>query len=499
MDTSESPQIVIIGGGISGLSAAYYLLRCAEAGGLPLRVSVLEREQRVGGKIRTDLVGEQHPFLLEGGPDAFLAQKPAATDLARDLGLDDQLIGTSPVQPTTSILVHGRPRALPEGLRLITPTKLWPFLVSPIISPGGKARMLFDLVRPARRTPTDESLAEFVRARFGAEALDRLAEPLLAGIYSADPEKQSMLATFPQLRALEDQYGSIIRGTRISSTAPDTAGRAAGGNQNHTSPFLTLRGGMGRLVDALADRLDGHIHTGRRVLRIVPSSSPPSHYPRSSPPSHYQVELDDGRVLDAHSVIVTAPAFVAADLIASWQPELSTRLRTIQYVSTGTICLGYRREDIHRPFAGFGLVIPRRERRTLNAITVCSDKFADRAPPGQVLLRVFFGGFRNQYLVDVSDTKLLDLAKRDLYGLMGIDAAPAFARIYRWRNASPQYHVGHQTLVAEIARLSPPHLWLAGPAYYGVGIPDCVRQAKVAAEQVFDQVLQHVDVSSPAS
>jgi protoporphyrinogen/coproporphyrinogen III oxidase len=486
MNTSESPQIVIIGGGISGLSAAYYLLRCAEAGGFPLRVVVIEREQRLGGKIRTELVGEQHPFLLEGGPDAFLAQKPSATDLARDLGLVDQLIGTSPVRPATSILVRGKPQALPEGLRLITPTKLWPFLVSPVISPSGKARMLLDLVKPARRTPTDESLATFVRARFGAEALDRLAEPLLAGIYSADPEKQSMLATFPQLRGLEEQYGSVIRGTCMSSAALDAADRTDAGNQNRTSPFLTLQGGMGRLVEALADRLNGHIHTGRRALRIVSGSKPLS---------HYQVELDDGTALDAHSVIVTAPAFVAADLIASWQPELSTKLRGIQYVSTGTMCLGYRREDIHRPFAGFGLVIPRRERRSLNAITVCSDKFADRAPPGQVLLRVFFGGFRNQHLVDAGDKRLLDLAKRDLYDLMGIDVPPAFARIYRWRNASPQYHVGHQTLVAEIARLSPPHLWLAGPAYYGVGIPDCVRQAKAAAEQVFDQVLQHLDVT----
>jgi protoporphyrinogen/coproporphyrinogen III oxidase len=497
METTESPQIVIIGGGISGLSAAYYLLRCAEAGAFPLRVLVIEREQRLGGKIRTDVVGEQYPFLLEGGPDAFLAQKPYATDLARDLGLLDQLIGTSPVQPATSILVHGKPRALPEGLRLITPTRLWPFLVSRVISPQGKARMLLDLVKPARRTPTDESLATFVRARFGMEALDRLAEPLLAGIYSADPEKQSMLATFPQLRALEEQYGSVIRGTRRSGASP-AAGKAAAGNQNRTSPFLTLQGGMGSLVEALADRLNGHIQTGRRVLRIVPSASPPSHYPSASPPSHYQVELEDGTALDAHSVIVTAPAFVAAALIASWQPELSTKLRGIPYVSTGTICLGYRREDIHRPFTGFGLVIPRRERRSLNAITVCSDKFADRAPPGQVLLRVFFGGFRNQQLVDASDRRLLDLAQRDLYDLIGIDVPPAFARIYRWRNASPQYHVGHQNLVAEIAHLSPPHLWLSGPAYYGVGIPDCVRQAKAAAEQVFDQVLHHLDVS-PAS
>ncbi|MGO8951581.1 MAG: protoporphyrinogen oxidase [Ktedonobacterales bacterium] len=479
MLTTEPQRVAIIGGGISGLSAAYYVMRTAEAMALAVRVLVIEGEERLGGKIRTDLVGGDHqPFLIEGGPDAFLAQKPSATDLARELGLADQFIGTASLQPATSIVVHGQPQPLPAGLRLITPTRLLPFLASPVISPGGKAQMLLDLVKPARKVQRDESLASFVRARLGTEALDRLAEPLMAGIYNADPEEQSMLATFPQFRSLEAQHGSIIRGARRLATGSANATRAAG---TSSSAFLTLRGGMGRLVGALATQLDGCIWTGRRVLRIRPVSRPRA---------RYELVLDDGNALDADSVVVTTPAFVAADLIESWQLELATNLRRIPYVSTGTISLAYHKEDIRRPFAGFGLVIPHVEHRFLNAITICSEKFIDRAPPGQVLLRLFFGGFRNQHLVDEADTTLLQLAERELFDLLGITAPPRFARIYRWRNASPQYCVGHLDLVKEIASSCPSEFRLCGSAYGGVGIPDCVRQAKSVAEQVVQGLLK---------
>jgi oxygen-dependent protoporphyrinogen oxidase len=473
MDASTPPPVVaIIGGGISGLSAAYYLLRSARELDWPLQVVVIERDRRLGGKIHTDTIGTgASPFILEGGPDAFLAQKPWAADLVGDLGLGDQLMPIRPMQPATSILVHGRPLPLPEGLRLISPTKLLPFLTSPVISPWGKVDMLLDLIRPSRRLTDDESLADFVRARLGREALDRLAEPLMAGIYSGDPEKQSMLATFPQFREAEERYGSVIRGTRHAAALSSSA----------SSPFLTLREGMGSLIDALTSELEGHVRSGFRAQWIVPDALSGS---------GYQVGLDDGTTLKADGVIVATPAYTAAELVESWQPELAAKLRRIPYVSTGTISLAYSKEAIAHPFAGFGLVIPHSEGRLLNAVTVCSAKFTHRAPPDQVLIRVFFGGYRNSSLVEADDAELLAVAGYELHQLMGIRVPPRFAKVYRWRDASPQYHVGHQALRQEIAGLlsSSPRMALCGPAYDGVGIPDSVRLAKNAAEQVLREI-----------
>jgi oxygen-dependent protoporphyrinogen oxidase len=486
MTTAQPPVVVIVGGGITGLSAAYYLLRTAREAAIPLRALVIERDERLGGKIRTDIIGQQRQFIIEGGPDAFLAQKPWASDLARDLGLGDELLPINVRKPATSVLVHGKPIPLPEGLRLITPAKWLPFLLSPVLSPWGKAHMLLDLALPARNVQGDESLAAFVRARLGDEALDRLAEPLMSGIYNGDPAEQSMLATFPQFRATERQYGSIIRGTRaMQKKAPANDSS----NSSSNSPFLTLRGGMGTLVDALTAALDGNILSGRRVQRITPNAGQPA---------GYQVQLDDGTALDADAVILATQAFVAADLLSEWQPALAAKLRRIPYLSTGTMSLAFHPADIRRPFAGFGLVIPQSEHRHLNAITVTSEKFTHRAPEGDVLLRVFFGGFRNPDLVEKPDAELLALVRQELRSLMGITALPRFARIYRWRDASPQYHVGHLDLVREIERLAPPRLLLCGCAYGGVGIPDCVRQAKNAAARIFAQVRDTVMVS-PAS
>jgi oxygen-dependent protoporphyrinogen oxidase len=251
---------------------------------------------------------------------------------------------------------------------------------------------------------------------------------------------------------------------------------------------------MGSLTEALAAELTDHVWTGRKVLAILPAA----------PATGYSVHLDDGATLDAHSVIISTPAYVAADLVESWRPELSAKLRRITYVSTGTLSLAYPQEAIQRPFAGFGLVLPHAERRALNAVTVSSAKFAHRAPSGQVLIRAFFGGFRNAQLVEESDADIQMLATEELYQLMGIAAAPRFARIYRWRAASPQYHVGHLDLVREIhaltgasAKGSGPQLALCGAAYDGVGIPDCVRLARSAAEKVFQALREEPNPVAP--
>jgi oxygen-dependent protoporphyrinogen oxidase len=464
-EMSAIPRVVIIGAGITGLSAAHYLKAAASEQGITLDLRLIEGADRVGGKIRTDRVG---PYVFEAGPDAFLTQKPWATELARELGLGDDLIPINVVQPATSLLVRGKPRPLPRGLALIVPTQWGPFLRSPILSPLAKARMLSDLVRPPRGVKEDESLAAFVRARMGTAALDRLAEPLLIGIYSGSAETQSILATFPQYRAAEERAGSVLRGV-LRQRAQHPASTAP--------PFLTLRRGVAQLPEALGQELREHLVLGQHVAGITTTSN------------GYDIRMADGTTLAADMVLVTTPARATARLFAESQPALAARLRDLRTVSTGTLSLVFDAHDISRPFAGYGLVIPPSEGRLINAITVTSGKFPHRAPSGKVLLRVFFGGARHADVVTWDDARIMKLVRYELRDLLGITAPPRIARLWRWRAASPQYDVGHIERVDGIMRLCPPNLWLAGCAYHGVGIPDCVRQGREAAAQIAQNLL----------
>jgi oxygen-dependent protoporphyrinogen oxidase len=473
---SEVPHVVIIGGGITGLSAAFYLERTARAAGAPVRYTLIERDDRFGGKIQTDtVVGAAGGFIVEGGPDSFVVQKPWGVQLARDLGLGDQLIGTRDARHAVYVLVNGVPRAMPDGTMLIVPTRLMPFLLSPLLSVRGKLRMALDLFIPPRRDSADETLADFIRRRLGAEALDRLAEPLLAGIHSAEAELQSLLATFPRFRALEQQHGSLIRGMlaqRNGTKNHSGATRPTG----DSSPFVTLRGGVGELVRALLDRLDGRLIKGSGVAAI-------EHDPTAAAP--YCVRLDNGEAIGADAVILTTPAFAAADLVASFQPALAAGLRQIRYVSTGTVSLAYRRADLGAALDGFGMVIPKSEGRRINALTMTSTKFDGRAPADCALLRVFVGGSRAPEAVELDDAALLALVRAELSDILGIAAEPLWSRIYRCPRANPQYDVGHLDRMDALEALLPPGLYLAGGAYRGVGIPDCIRQGQDAVVKAF--------------
>jgi oxygen-dependent protoporphyrinogen oxidase len=509
-------HVAIVGGGITGLSAAFYLERAARATGLPIRYTLIERDDRFGGKIQTDTITHDGgAFLVEGGPDSFVAQKPWGVQLAHDLGLDEQLMCPQPARHSTYVLLRGRPRPMPEGMMLVVPTRMLPFVRSPLLSLGGKLRMALDLVIPPRRDGADETLADFIRRRLGAEALETLAEPLLAGIHSADPERQSILATFPRFRVLEQQHGGLIRGMlasrppttdhrppkiedrrlRIedsdvsaeeplssilyprSSNNPSVVGRPS--SVVSSSPFITLRGGVGELVRALLGRLSGPMIAGRGVAAL-------GYDAMATHP--YDLRLDDGEALEADAVIMTAPAFAAADLVAPFHPALAAALRAIRYVTTGTITLAYRNADIGRPLDGFGLVIPRGEGRRINALTMTSAKFAGRAPEDYTLVRAFVGGSRTPDMVELDDAALLTLVRAELCDILGVDAAPLWSRIYRWPLANPQYDVGHLERVDALEQLLPPGLYLAGSAYRGVGIPDCVRGGQVAAEAALAQI-----------
>jgi protoporphyrinogen/coproporphyrinogen III oxidase len=480
----ETPHVVIIGGGITGLSAAFYLQRQAQDAGVPLRYTLVEREARFGGKLVTETVGQ---FVVEGGPDSILAQKPWGVQLARDLGLEGQLIGINDLPRKVAFLTNGRPCPMPDGMTLIVPTKLGPFLRSRLLSPLGKLRMLLDLVIPPRRGDADETLADFIRRRFGEEALLRLAEPLLAGIHNSESERQSLLATFPRLREIELEYGSLIRGMRASRQKMKDQGQKGNLESSDSSvvvrrsslvgqsPFVTLKGGIGSLADALVGALSGRLIGGTGVAALE--------YDRSAALA-YRVRLEDGEILEADAVVLAAPAFAAADLVEVIRPLLADGLRRIRYVTTATVSLAYVKRAIGAPLDGYGLVIPRTERRQINAVTISSAKFTHRAPDDAVLLRVFVGGSRNPAVADLGDAPLLDLVRAELRDILGIQAEPLWSRIYRWPRSNPRYNVGHLAHIDALEALCPAGLYLAGSAYRGVGIPDCARQGHDTAGRV---------------
>ncbi len=476
-----SSHVVIVGGGVSGLSAAWYLQQQAQHS--DLRYTVLERSDRWGGKVYTEQVdGVGGPFVVEGGPDSFLAQKPWALQLARELGLEDRLLGTNDRMRQVYVVNQGEPVPLPDGVLMIVPTRFTPFALSPLISPLGKLRMGLDLFIPPRQQDTDETLADFVRRRLGSEALDKIAEPLMSGIYNAEAERQSLLATFPRFRDLEQQHGSLIRGMLASrrtrnnssgkngSTTPNGQNGAAG---KPGTAFVSLRNGSAELIDALAAQLTGDLRLNTGVQSIDRADD-----------GSYRLALSGGDSLLADAVVIATPAYVAADVLRALAPLAAAELDAIRYVSTGTISLAFRAADITRPLNGFGLVIPRSEKRPINAITCSSIKFEHRAPEGYALLRVFFGGSRSPESMDLSDDDLRRVVRSELKALMGIEATSIFDRIYRWPRANPQYDVGHLDRVAAIEAALPPGLYVTGSPYRGVGVPDCVYQAQQTAQQV---------------
>lgn len=490
----STTQVVIVGGGISGLATAFYLQQQAATANAPIRYTLIERSAKPGGKIHTDTISgfgapgadpESDCFIIEGGPDSFIAQKPWATQLARELGLADRLLGTNDDRRKTFVLNRGKPTPLPDGVLLIVPTRFLPFALSPLISPLGKLRMGLDLLIPARKDDGDETLADFIRRRLGDEALDKIAEPLMSGIYNAEAERQSVMATFPRFRDIERKHGSLIKGMLAARqggahgkpATPVPAAAPASSTPTPKSMFITLRGGTQELVETLVAKLTGDILLNTGVDSIAPL-----------PDKGYRLTLSNGTLLDAEQIVLATPSFVAADLVRAFAPAASTQLDDIRYVSTGTISMGFRKADINHPLNGFGIVIPRSEKRPINAITWSSTKFNHRAPDGHVLLRVFFGGSRNPEIVDRPDAEIYATARAELRALMGIDAEPVLHRLYRWHNATPQYDVNHLERIATAEAGLPPGIHLTGCPYRGIGIPDCVHQAQQTAARVWPQL-----------
>jgi oxygen-dependent protoporphyrinogen oxidase len=469
-------HVVVIGGGIAGLSTAFALQEQAHLAGGALACTIVEARKRLGGVIGTERVED---FVIEAGPDSLLTQKPWGLDLCRTLGLSERLIGTNDRQRKIYILWGGRLQPLPEGLVLIAPTRLGPLLRSRILSWPGKMRMGLEYFLPPRPPNGDESLAQFVRRRLGREALDKIAEPLLAGIYAGAADDLSLLATFPGLRELERTHGGLIRGALAQRRAMRRA--ASAGGPPRPSMFVAPRGGMGEIIEALSRRLQrASLRLGRTVRRVVP------HGNGGTRAHGYAVHLDDATTLQADAIVCATPAHVTATLVEAFHPMLADALRAIPYTSSATVSLAYRRSAVSHPLDGFGFLVGRREGLRITAATWTSTKFARRAPAEHVLIRSFLGGAGREELLKLDDEALIRLVGEELGVILGTTAAPILARVYCWERANPQYLVGHLERVEAIERLLVPYpgLFLTGSAYRGVGVPDCIHQAAQTAEHV---------------
>jgi oxygen-dependent protoporphyrinogen oxidase len=462
-------KTVIIGGGISGLAAAYYL---QESAGEDTEYLLLESSSRLGGKITSN---SSDGFLVEGGPDSFLTQKSATLDLCRALGLGDQLIGSNQTAtPSTYVLSNGRLHPMPEGMMLMAPTMILPILRSRLISWPGKLRMGMEVFVRRAKSDSDESLASFVRRRLGSELLNKIAGPLMAGIHAGDPERLSLRSTFPMFAEMEHANGSLVRGMMKRKKAQ--AGRPA--SAKTPSMFTTLAGGLQQLPDAIACRLNSRqVRLNCRVQSLLSNGD------------RYKLVLSDGSSMVADNIVFATPAYVTAEIVQQLDPCLAETLRAIRYVSTATVSLGFTRSDLKCPLNGFGFIVPASEGRRINACSWSSMKFSDRAPKDCVLLRVFVGGALAEDLAEQDEAALIDLARKELHEILGITATPVITKAYRWNKSNPQYEVGHRALIAEVERLSESHpgLHLAGAAYRGSGIPDCIQSGMDAARKITQQ------------
>ena len=463
-------RIGIIGGGITGLASAHRLTELSRTGNQPLEITVLEASSRLGGVILTE---DNDGFLLERGPDSFLSEKPETVDLARRLGLESRLQETNAQHRRSFIVNRNRLVALPSGFNLLAPSKLWPFVTSDIVSWTGKARMALELLLPKGEINGDESLASFVRRRFGQEAVERIAQPMIGGIYTADPEQLSLGSTMPRFLEMERNDRSLIMSLRKQARKKAITAEASGARY---SLFLTFDRGMQILVDRVAAQLPpAAVELNTRVVSL--SRNAEGWITRDS----------SGRTqtFDAVCLALTAPA--AAKLLSDEANKLADELRSIPYASTATINVAYNRDDIPHHLDGFGFVVPFIEKRSLLACTFSSVKFAGRAPEGKVLLRAFVGGALQREMFALDEDEMLDRVLKDLRELLGVEAKPLFSRVAKWPGSMPQYHVGHLDRIKRIEDLAQrlPNLALAGNAYTGAGISDCIREGERAAEKIW--------------
>ncbi|WP_027088105.1 protoporphyrinogen oxidase [Cohnella panacarvi] len=489
MTRRRARKVAVLGGGLTGLSAAFYLMREARERGEEIELTVLEGSGRLGGRVNTL---RRDGFVIERGPDSFLARKLPMIRLAEDLGLTGELTGTNPAAKKTYISRDGKLLPMPEGLVLGVPTDAEKFMRTELVSEAGKLRALEDREYKPGTSDDDETVGAFLERHMGAEMVMRIFEPLLAGIYAGDLYGLSLQATFPQFKEMEREYGSLIEGTIAARAGASAASAQAVGGGFATSAssaakqpaslFYTFRNGLSTVIEALEQQL----RNGGCEIRLGAQVSALEKVASGAEEAGYRLRLEDGgTVLEADQVLLALPAGVMAKLLSS-HVDVSA-LERIHYGSVANVVFGYDATSFGHDLDGSGFLVPRDEGRTITASTWTSAKWLHTAPEGKRLVRCYVGRAGDEAGVELSDEELTAAVRRDLRDLMGVNAAPEFVEITRLRNSMPQYPVGHTVAIsafgAELSR-SLPGVFAAGVPFGGVGLPDCVAQGRSAAERM---------------
>ncbi|TDF97624.1 protoporphyrinogen oxidase [Paenibacillus piri] len=471
---NEPKHVAIIGGGLTGLSAAYYLKKAMAERGAAVRITLIEKGSSFGGRIHTL---RKEGFVIEKGPDSFLARKPAMIELTRELGLEDQLTGTNPNAKKTYIIHKNRFHRMPPGLVLGIPTELGPFMKTGLLSIAGKARAALDLLLPKRSSEDDESLGAFLERRLGKEVLSQIAEPLLAGIYAGNTYALSVKATFPQFHSLEQKHRSLIIGM--------TRNRKQGGEESRTMPevakntvFLTFKQGLQTIVEGLTEALvrDGVRFIKEAEVRSIRKAD------GAGEGRPYELTYGSGQTESIDGAVIALPAYAIAPLLQ--EVPAAHELMDIDYASVANVILAFREQDMVRELDGSGLLVPRSEGRFITACTWTSSKWLHTAPEGKVLLRCYVGRSGDERWMGMSEPEIVRAVRHDLQELMGITAEPMFTEITKMPRSMPQYPVGHLQLVQRVRSglaKQMPGVHVTGAAFHGVGLPDCVRQGKETA------------------
>jgi oxygen-dependent protoporphyrinogen oxidase len=473
-------HVVIIGGGVAGLGAAFKIRRAANEGA-DVTFTLVEKDPRLGGKLQTEKVGD---FIVDGGSDAFIAQKPAVMRVAKLAGFDQDRMPSDESRKKTLILKKGRLIEMPDGVMQFAPTKFVPFATTRLFSWPGKLRAGMDLFIPKKKVPAgqlnDETLESLVKRRMGQEILDRLAEPLVGGVHASDPALMSLAATFPNLLEMEQKHGNLILGFLAQRKAAEAMKKKYPADpKNPRTFFNTFKEGMQELPEGMADA------AGRERIRVGVSATR-----LEKLGDGWRVHLSTGEALDADAVIIATEGWAAADLTATVSPELSALIATIPHSSSATVSMGFDTDDLGFSLDAFGVLCPGVEDRSLMAATYSSTKWTNRAPKGKALLRGFVGGPHNQAIMDKSDEELIAIVRSEFRSILGLKVEPIFARVYRWINGMPQYTMGHLGRVDQIeaAVAAIPTLGVGGGSYRGVGIANCIESGEAAATKVLGEL-----------